>query len=38
VTFHLGNGPSGVYRTKVTAVAADGLVWDGTTPPNEFTK
>jgi hypothetical protein len=38
VTFRLGNAPSGTYTTEVTAVAAEGLIWDGTTPPNEFTK
>jgi hypothetical protein len=28
----------GVYRTKVTRVAASNRVWDRVTPPNAFTK
>jgi hypothetical protein len=35
---YLGNVPSGTYTTEVTAVAAEGLIWDGTTPQKEFTK
>ena len=38
VDFTLKNAPSGTYTTIVTAVQADGLVWDGITPENELTK
>lgn len=37
-TFKLSNAPSGAYATTVTAVAAQGLSWDGITPDNEFIK
>lgn len=38
VTFSYRNAPSGYYETRVTSVSAAGLVWDGATPPNGFTK
>jgi len=38
LTFSLKNAPSGTYTTIVTAVIANGLTWDGVTPPNTFTK
>ena len=38
VTFLYHNAPSGEYTTEVTNVVANGLTWDGTTPPNSFTK
>jgi subtilisin len=38
VTFRFNNAPSGSYTTEVSAVSAEGLIWDGLTPPNEFTK
>jgi hypothetical protein len=37
VTFKF-NVVAGTYSTKVTAVTASGLTWDGTTPANSFTK
>lgn len=38
VTFRAPNAPSGTYTTEVTNVTAAGLIWDGSTPPNGFTK
>jgi subtilisin len=38
VTFTLNNHGSGCYYTEVTAVEAEGLEWDGETPPNEYCK
>jgi hypothetical protein len=38
VVFKLKKAPSGTYTTDVTDVTAGGLVWDGITPPNAFTK
>ncbi|MEE9583255.1 MAG: S8 family serine peptidase [Dehalococcoidales bacterium] len=38
VTFSLKNAPSGTYTTTATDVTADGLTWDGITPPNSFDK
>ncbi|MFQ5860631.1 MAG: S8 family serine peptidase [Dehalococcoidia bacterium] len=38
VTFSLKNAPAGDYTTTVTDVTADGLTWDGVTPPNGFNK
>jgi hypothetical protein len=38
LTFGRKNAPSGTYTTKVTNVTASGLMWDGITPPNSFTK
>ena len=38
VTFSYKNAPSGHYETKVTAVTASGLSWDGSTPANGFDK
>jgi len=38
VTFKVANSPSGIYTTYVTNVAAAELIWDGETPPNEFSK
>ena len=38
VTFSLKSAPSGTYTTKVTDVTAVGLIWDGSTPDNSFTK
>jgi hypothetical protein len=38
VTFKLKNAPSGTYTTSVTNVTAQGLTWDGATPPNSFDK
>jgi subtilisin len=30
--------PAGTYRTRITALTATGLTWDGVTPENGFTK
>jgi hypothetical protein len=30
--------PAGSYRTRITALSASGLTWDGVTPQNGFTK
>jgi subtilisin len=38
VTFSLNNHGSGSYETKVTAVEAEGLKWDGLTPDNSHLK
>ena len=38
VTFRLNNHGSGCYNTEVTAVAAEGLEWDGVTPENGYCK
>jgi subtilisin len=38
VTFKVTNAPAGCYSTRVTAVTAAGLEWDGITPGNEFCK
>jgi serine protease len=38
LSFIYRNAPSGTYTTTVTNVSADGLTWDGVTPPNSFTK
>jgi len=38
VTFSLKNGAAGNYSTIVTAVTANGLTWDGTSPSNDFEK
>jgi subtilisin family serine protease len=38
VTFGLKNIPTGCYNTVVNQVTANGLTWDGVTPPNEFCK
>ena len=38
VTFRLNNAPSGTYATEVIDVSREGLIWDGLTPPNVFTK
>ena len=38
LTFRLRNAAVGTYYTDVTAVIADGFVWDGETPPNTHTK
>jgi len=38
VTFKLNAAPSGTYTTTVTGVSATGLIWDGTTPLNSYTK
>ena len=38
VTFVYSSAPSGTYTTKITNVVASGLVWDGVTPTNKFTK
>ena len=37
-TFSRNNVPAGTYTTIVESVTADGLAWDGITPPNSFTK
>jgi hypothetical protein len=37
-TFVARNAPAGSYTTKVTAVTATGLTWDGKTPANSYTK
>ena len=36
VTFQFNNHDSGCYYTEVTAVAAEGLEWDGVTPENGY--
>ncbi len=39
VSLGVKNAPSGTYSTTVTNVTSTGgLTWDGTTPPNSFTK
>jgi subtilisin family serine protease len=38
ITFNLRRAPSGTYTTLVMTLAADGLTWDGNTPPNSFTR
>ena len=38
VIFSLKEAPSGCYRTDVTSVSTDGLIWDGATPLNEWCK
>ncbi len=38
VPLKLPFAPSGCYSTEVTSVTADGLMWDGATPENEFCK
>ncbi len=38
ITFSLNNHGSGCYETKVTAVEAEGLEWDGVTPENGYCK
>jgi hypothetical protein len=38
VTFRITNAEPGTYTTTVTEVTAEGLAWDGTTPPNSFDK
>ena len=38
VTWTLKNAPVGTYTTVVTAVSADSLTWNGSTPTNEITK
>ncbi len=38
ITFSLKNAPYGTYTTTATDVTAEGLTWDGITPPNSFTK
>ena len=37
-SFSFNSIPSGTYTTVVTAVSATGLVWDGVTPENSYTK
>jgi len=36
--FILSNAPSGTYNTTITNVVVSGYTWDGSTPPNSFTK
>ena len=38
VTFNYNNHPSGSYKTKITALEADGFTWDGEYPDNEYVK
>jgi hypothetical protein len=38
VTFSLKNAPDGIYTTDILAIDATGLVWDGVTPANSYTK
>ena len=38
ISFNINNAPAGTYVTTVTSVSANGLAWDGVTPPNSFTK
>ncbi|MGY5150985.1 MAG: matrixin family metalloprotease [Candidatus Nitrosopumilus sp. bin_6a] len=38
IGFTLKNAPSGTYTTTVTNLSASGLIWDGTTPDNNYTK
>ena len=38
VTFNWSKAPRGTYTTTVTEVVATGLDFDGSTPPNSFTK
>ncbi|HUG20018.1 MAG TPA: S8 family serine peptidase, partial [Planctomycetaceae bacterium] len=38
VSFRVRNASSGNYQTDVTSVIADGYLWDGETPPNNFDK
>jgi serine protease len=37
-SFSYKNAPSGTYTTTITSLTASGLIWDGVTPPNSFTK
>lgn len=38
VTFSISRARAGFYTSTVTAVSAGSLVWDGTTPANEYQK
>jgi hypothetical protein len=38
VSFKVNNAPSGTYYTVIKEVTASGLLWDGITPDNTFTK
>ena len=38
ITFQLSNARDGTYTTTINDVIASGLIWDGVTPPNSFTK
>ena len=38
VRLRIVRAASGSYETRVDSVAAEGLVWDGATPANEFSK
>ena len=35
-TLTLINAPSGTFITTITNVTAEGFIWDGVTPSNEF--
>jgi subtilisin len=37
-SFKLVRASSGTYKTMMVRVSASGQIWDGATPPNEFTK
>lgn len=37
-SFKLLRASSGTYKTTMVRVSASGQIWDGVTPPNEFTK
>ena len=36
--FAWNNAPEGEYYTEVVEIVADPLIWDGVTPPNDFSK
>jgi peptidase A4-like protein len=38
VTFVYDSPSSGTYTADITSLSASGLAWDGTTPPNSYTK
>lgn len=38
ITYRLKNAPSGYYETIVIYVVAEGLIWEGATPPNGYQK
>lgn len=38
VTIRVRYAPAGTYSTRVTSLNATGLIWDGATPANQYTK
>jgi hypothetical protein len=37
-TLKIEKATPGFYETTVTELTAEGLTWDGTTPPNQFSR